>query len=303
MWKAYAFVMLAIILFSGNFIAGKVATEEIAPFTLAWFRTLIALLVLLAFARQEFKYARPLMLKNWKALYGMALTGVVLFPALVYTSLNYTTTINASIVEALTPSVAMVLSFLFLRERFSGLQVVGVIVSFSGVLYIITQGSLEVLLELGFNIGDLIMLTAVISWAFYSLLVNNHGSKFPMYGSLLFMLAMGSGTLFVLSAILEWIPGGFDIDWSAKVVWSVLYTGVFPAVIALLAWNQAVAMIGPSKASVFLNLIPIVTAIMALVFLGEAMTSAQFLGGALVLGGVYMTTRKRRQKKGEKATP
>ncbi|MFG6113562.1 DMT family transporter [Halobacillus sp. MO56] len=303
MWKAYAFVMLAIILFSGNFIAGKVATAEIAPFTLAWLRTLIALLVLLIFARQEFKYARSLMLKNWKALYGMALTGVVLFPALVYTSLNYTTTINASIVEALTPSVAMVLSFLFLRERFTGLQVTGVVISFSGVLYIITQGSLGVLVELGFNIGDLIMLMAVISWAFYSLLVNKHGSKFPMYGSLLFMLAMGNGTLLVLSAILEWIPGGFDIDWSAKVVWSVLYTGVFPAVIALLAWNQAVAMIGPSKASVFLNLIPVVTAIMAFVFLGEAMTSAQFLGGALVLGGVYMTTRKRRQKKEEKATP
>ena len=84
MWKAYALVMLAIILFSGNFIAGKVATAAIAPFTLAWLRTLIAFLLLLTFARQEFKYARPVMMKNWKALYGMALTGVVLFPALVY---------------------------------------------------------------------------------------------------------------------------------------------------------------------------------------------------------------------------
>ncbi|GGC94466.1 multidrug DMT transporter [Thalassobacillus devorans] len=301
MWKAYALVMLAIILFSGNFIAGKVATAAIAPFTLAWLRTLIAFLLLLTFARQEFKYAQLVMVKNWKALYGMALTGVVLFPALVYTSLNYTTTINASIVEALTPSVAMVLGFLFLGEHFTPSQLTGVLVSFLGVLYIITQGSWEVLAGLGFNIGDLIMLSAVVSWAFYSLLVNKHGPKFPMYGSLLFMLGMGNVTLLVMAAVIEWLPRGFEIDWSSQVIWSVLYTGIFPAVIALIAWNQAVSMIGPSKAAVFLNLIPVVTAVMAFTFLGEAMTSAQLVGGVFVLGGVYMTTR--RQKKREAANP
>ncbi|WP_181350805.1 DMT family transporter [Thalassobacillus sp. CUG 92003] len=301
--KAYGLVLFAIILFSGNFIAGKLAAEAIPPFTLAWFRTFIALLLVLTFARRQFKHTRKTMLQEWKALTGMAITGIVLFPALVYMALDYTTTINASIVEALTPSVAIILSFFFLNERLGKRQLLGVIISFLGVIYIVTQGSLEVLLNLGFNLGDLIMLGAVICWATYSLLVTKHGPKFPLYGSLLFMLLVGNAVLFVVAALGEWMFGGLQIDWSMKVLFSVLYTGIFPAVIALLAWNMAVAMIGPAKTSIFLNLIPVVTAALAFLFLGETIAMQQILGGAFVLLGVFLTTKQNkayRQQQGSR---
>lgn len=296
MWKSYALLILATILFSGNFIVGKVATESIPPFTLAFMRSMIAFLVLFCIGFKDWKRHKNYLFRQWKPLYGMALTGIVLFPGLVYTSLNYTTTINAAIVEAMTPVVAILLGFIFMKERFTFYQLFGVLISIIGVLYIITNGSMATLLSLSFNIGDVIMLLAVLSWAVYSILVKQHGHKFTVYGSLLMMLFFAAVTLLILSAVLEWSHGGFDFDWSMRSILGLLYIGIFPAVIALLAWNKAVGQIGPSQASVFLNLIPFFTAVMALVFLQESLLWLQIIGGMLVLLGVYISTRVKKDK-------
>lgn len=297
LWKSYLLLLLATILFSGNFIVGKLAAVSIPPYTLAFLRVMIALLLLSIIGWKDLMRNRRFLLSQWKPLYGMALTGIVGFPSLVYLSLLYTTTINAAIVESMTPVVAIVLGFILLKERFSLLQLTGVSISILGGIYVVTEGAFSSIFSLQFNVGDLIMLLAVLNWAIYSILVKQYGHRFTVYGSLLTMLMMAAITLFVMSALLEWRHGGFPVDWSWTSLLGLLYIGIFPAVVALLAWNKAVSLIGPSKASIFLNLIPFFTALMAVLFLDEALYGEQVLGGILVLAGVYISTRVKKRKK------
>jgi drug/metabolite transporter (DMT)-like permease len=294
LWRSYLFLILAVIMFSGNFIVGKIITDTIPPFTLSLLRSFIAFLIMIPIGFKEWKTYRPLWRQEWKPLFGLSLTGIVLFTSLIYTSVNYTTTINASIVEATTPVFAIILGYFFLKERFNYLQITGTVLSLFGVIWIITKGSFEVFLSLSFNIGDIIMLIAVLSWAVYSLFVKRHNAKFPTYGGLLVMLFIATLILLPLAA-LEWI-NGIDIQWKLSLLFGLLYVGIFPSILALIFWNKAVAVIGPSRASVFLNFVPVFTTTGAVLFLNEALEWLQIMGGIFVLFGVYLTTKTRRTK-------
>lgn len=284
--------MLAVIIFSGNFIVGKVVTDTIPPFTLAFLRSSIAFLCMIPIGFKEWKYLRPLWGKEWKPLFTMSLTGIVLFTGLVYSAIKHTTTINASIVEATTPVFSILLGYIFLKERFNTLQIFGTALSLFGVIWIITKGSLEILQSLSFNVGDLIMLMAVISWAVYSLLVKGHNAKFPAYGGLLVMLFMATIMLLPMAA-LEW-KNGIDIQWNLSIILGLVYVGIFPSILALICWNKAVGVIGPSRASVFLNFVPVFTTIGAVIFLDESLEWIHVVGGMLVLFGIYLTTKTKR---------
>jgi drug/metabolite transporter (DMT)-like permease len=273
---------------------GKIVTDTIPPFTLALLRSFIAFLVMIPIGFKEWNNHRPLWKKEWKPLFGLSLTGIVLFTGLVYTSIKHTTTINASIVEATTPVFAIILGYIFLKERFNQLQILGTALSLFGVIWIITKGSIEIVQSLSFNIGDLVMLLAVLSWAVYSLFVKRHNAKFPSYGGLLVMLFMATIILLPLAAF-EW-KNGVYIQWNLPVIAGLLYVGIFPSIIALICWNKAVGVIGPSRASVFLNLVPLFTTIGAVLFLNESLQWIQVMGGVLVLFGVYLTTKTKRKK-------
>ncbi|WLR50770.1 DMT family transporter [Bacillus tianshenii] len=290
MLKAYILLLLAITFFSGNFIVGKSVADTIPPFTLALCRASLALFFVSLFGFRQWKRHLLLWKKEWKPLAGMALTGIVGFTALVYLSLHYTTTINASIVEASTPIVVALFSIIFLKEKLQRHQYVGIILSFIGVLWVVTEGSIQRLLSLSLNTGDFIMVLAVFSWAIYSLLVKEHSWKFPLYGSLLSMLFIAVLVLFplALTEAQQWS----SINWSTPVLLQLLYLGIFPSVLALTSWNKAVEIIGPSKASTFLNLIPVFTSIGAVLLLNETFLFVQLYGGLLVIIGVFITTRR-----------
>jgi drug/metabolite transporter (DMT)-like permease len=294
LWRSYLLLILAVIIFSGNFIVGKIVTDTIPPFTLSLLRSFIAFLIMIPIGFKEWKDHKPLWRKEWKPLFGLSLTGIVLFTSLIYTAINYTTTINASIVEATTPVFAIILGYIFLKERFNYLQITGTALSLFGVVWIITKGSFEILLSLSFNIGDIVMLIAVLSWAVYSLFVKRHNAKFPTYGGLLVMLFISTIILLPMAAF-EW-SNGIDIQWKASLLFGLLYVGIFPSILALIFWNKAVGVIGPSRSSVFLNFVPVFTTIGAVLFLNESLEWLQIMGGILVLFGVYLTTKPRRKK-------
>jgi drug/metabolite transporter (DMT)-like permease len=135
----------------------------------------IALLFLLPVGYRQVIDFRHVWVREWKPLVGLAITGIVGFNVLMYVSLNYTTSIHAAIVDASTPVVAAILGFFLLKERLTGRQTMGIVLSISGVLWIITGGSWEIVRSLSFNIGDLIMFTAVVFWAIYSIIIKLHG--------------------------------------------------------------------------------------------------------------------------------
>lgn len=294
MLNSYGLLIMVVLIYSSNLVLGKAVVEVVPPFTMAFLRLLIAFLVLIPIGFNQWKKNKALWLKEWKSLVGLSLTGLAIFNALVYLSLHYTTSINAGIVESTTPIFSVLVGFFLLKERFSKIQYTGVCLSLIGVVWVLTKGSWETMINLSFNIGDLIMLLAIISWVFYSIFVKQHATKFPIYGGLLVMMLIAVIALLPLT-IIEW-PETLKVNWNFTAILGLLYLGIFPSIIALIAWNKAVGEIGPSKASVFLNLIPVFTTMGAILFLGEEISWMQGLGGILVLTGVFMTTKKGKVK-------
>jgi drug/metabolite transporter (DMT)-like permease len=285
----YILLLLTMLIYAGNLLVGKTVTAEMPPFTLAFLRFCVALLFMIPLGMIDIKKNSSIWKKEWKLLIVLSLTGIVFFNALIYFSLVHTTSINAGIIQGLTPIYSVILSYFILKERLTKIQLGGVMLSLIGVFWVITKGSVETIRELSFNIGDLTMCLAMFSWAVYSVFIKQHNKKFPLHGLVLMMMLIGVVFLMPL-AMLEWKQLQ-DINWNASVILSLLYVGIFPSVVALLFWNLAVKEIGPSRSSVFINLVPVFTAIGAILLLGESMSLIQVLGGLLVLVGVYMTTR------------
>lgn len=287
----YLLLIFAMMLYAGNLLVGKPVSNEIPPITLTLLRYVIAFFVVLPLGYKEWKNNKSLWVKEWKAIVALSLSGLVLFNILVYLSLNYTTSVNAAIVESSTPIFALLLGFLLFKEKFTKIQLSGVILSLIGVLSVISKGSLEVILGLSFNPGDLIMLGAMLTWSIYSIFIKQHTWKFPTYGGLLVMSFVAIIVLIPFSAT-EY-QSFATVNWSTSVFSGLLYLGVFPSLIALIAYNKGVSAIGPSRASIFLNLIPVFTMVGAILFLGENITWIQLIGATLVISGVIITNRKK----------
>lgn len=288
--KAYIFLIITVIIFTGNILVGK-ALEDIPPFTIAFLRVGIALAVILPIGWKQAVRYREVFRSEWKPLFSLALTGVAFFNAFIYLSLQYTSASNVAILESSIPVVTIAASFFLFRERLKGYQWAGVVLSLGGAFWVITNGSAEVIRNLSFNRGDVIMLAAVAAWVMYSLLVKTHMYKFPAYGSLLVMLAAAALILLPFAAVETVLYGLPPIAGYADIA-GIAYLGIFPSVIALLLWNRSIAEIGASQSSVFLNLLPVFTMAGAYIFLGDSITWTQISGAIVVISGVILTTRK-----------
>ncbi len=303
MAKSYIFVLIAVTIYASNLVVGK-AVSHMSPMSVAFLRCVIAFLVILPIGFRQFKHHMDIWKENWKYLFAFAVTGISFFNFFVYLSLNYTSSTNAGIVEATTPVFSIFLGYIFLKERLTKKQLIGAGISFIGAIWVLANGSLEVLLSLDINIGDLYMFVAVFIWAVYSMFVKQHNHKFPVYGGVVVMLGMGCLILLPF-AIADWAIYGFNVEFTdAGSMAGLLYLGIFPSVIALILWNKGVSDLGPSLASIFLNFLPVFTTILAVTFLGERLVPAQIFGGILVVLGVLLVNLNlkniRRHRKKEK---
>ena len=284
-------LILATVLWGGNFVIGRAVAGDIPPVTLSFLRWCVAFAVFLPFVYQRMRREWTMIRANWPAVILMALTGVVGFAALVYIGLHYTTSINASLMNSSTPIIIYILSFIFLKERLSRFQLLGTALSLVGVLFIISGGSLESLLAFSFNKGDLIVLVAVFCWGVYSLLVKQFAGHLPGHSTFLVTIALGIITLLPFT-IHELATSSTAIDWSPGIFGAILYVGVAASIVAFLSWNSGVVAIGPNRASIYLNFIPLFAAVFAVLFLGEEVIIAQLIGGLAVVGGVMISNKK-----------
>ncbi|MFC0470364.1 DMT family transporter [Halalkalibacter kiskunsagensis] len=293
MLRSYLLLTITMFIFSGNILIGK-ALSDLSPITMTFFRCLIAFLILLPLGWKDLKSNRTLWMKEWKPIAALSLSGILFFNLFLYASLQFTSSSNVAVIETTTPVFAIILGMVFLKERLNGLQFFGIFLSLAGALWVITKGSLTVLTELQFNLGDVLVVLAVIAWAVYSLLIKQHSHKFPLYGSLAIMVFLSIIVLFPFAAYES--REGIVHLLEPKLILGLLYLGTFPSVIALIFWNKGVAAIGPSRASIFLNLLPVFTIIGAVFFLNETVTIAQIVGGAVVIVGVYLSTKEKSVK-------
>ena len=283
-------LILATILWGGNFVIGRSVTGEIPPITLAFLRWCLAFIVFLPIVYKQVKRDLPIFRENWKIILVLGFTGVATYNTLVYIGVYYTTSINASLMNSLTSILIYILSFIFLKVTVSKNQVIGTIISILGVLFILSRGELSNILSLTFNKGDLIVLIAVLSWIVYTLLVNKYSSVLPGFSTFLVSIAVGAVILFPISMI-ELATTTTPVTWSGHTIFAILYVGIFASIVAFLSWNRGVVKIGANRASIYLNFIPVFATIFATVFLGEQLQLAQIIGGLAVIGGVILANR------------
>lgn len=286
-----ALLVLATILWGGNFVIGRAVTGDIPPITLAFLRWCVAFVVFLPIAYPYIKKDWPKLKAHWSIVCILALTGVACFNTLVYIGVYYTTSINASLMNSSTPIIIYMLSFIFLKERLSRYQIFGTLLSLVGVLFIISGGELRTLLAFSFNKGDLIVLFAVFCWAIYSLLIKQYAGRLPGYSTFLATIALGA-LMLVPFTIYELLTTTINIQWSASTIGSIFYVGIVASIVAFLSWNAGVVALGANRASIYLNFIPVFAAIFAILFLGEQLQIAQLLGGVAVVSGVLLSTKK-----------
>lgn len=283
-------LILATLLWGGNFVIGRAVTGQIPPFTLAFLRWCLAFVIFFPIVFKQAKRDWNMIKENWPIVIVLALTGVASFNTLVYIGVYYTTSINASLMNSLTPIFIYILSFIFLKIRVSRYQIIGTVISLIGVLFILSGGKISNIINFTFNKGDLIVLVAVLSWSVYSLLIKQYASRLPGYSTFLITMALGALMLLPFS-LYEWMHLSSPIVWSGKTIGAIMYVGVLASIVAFLSWNTGVIKLGANRASIYLNFIPVFATIFATIFLGEQLQLAQVIGGLAVIGGVVLTNR------------
>ncbi|PZE21752.1 DMT family transporter [Paenibacillus xerothermodurans] len=286
----YVLLVTATCLWGGNFVVGKVLVTEVPPILLATIRWCIALLALVPFWGRAMWSQRKIMTAHWKTVLFLGLTGVAGFNTLTYVAVQYTGSINASLMNAATPALIILISMAVLRERVSATVIPPILLSIVGVLWIISRGSWQAFTNLTFNAGDLWMVAAVICWSFYSVGMKKAAGKFSA-NALFFWQIVVAVIVLLPAAVIETVVRQPELHFSVGLISGLLFIGVLASLVAFTAWNQAIAMIGPSRCAGFLNLIALFSAIFALTFTGERIHLYHLLGAALVLAGVYASNR------------
>lgn len=291
----FLFLILANLFWAGNYIFGKFVVAELSPIQLTFTRWLIAVILLFPLAHWIEKPDWKSVWKEWKVLSLMGMLGIIGYNFFLYWALTYTTSMNAALVNSITPAVIVLFSFLFLKEHISFLHVIGLILSLFGVLLVLTNGHLQTIFHLTFNSGDLLMILAILVWTFYSLIAKKI-KNIPAISATAVSVLIGV----VLAAPFA-IGSGLNLDLSNQAMVGILYIGIFPSVCSFIFWNISLRHIDASQAGVYLNLIVVFTAILSLI-LGQNITVVQSLGGLLVFSGVYLTTKKNKDSKAVAST-
>jgi len=287
-------LIFVVIFYAGNILVGR-DINSLPPFTIAFFRLLIASIILFPLGLRQFDAFRKTVINYKKEFILMTLTGVTLFNTFIYAALQFTSTTNVSVLEASIPVFTVTASIFILKERLYTIQWAGIFISLIGAIWVVLDGRLFQLTSIAWNIGDLIMFGAVFSWSFYSILVKKYMHYFPTYATIFAM--SGISSIFLLPfVVVEWMAFGVPPLINVKHLIGLVYLGVFPSVIALIFYNKAVSHLGASQASVFLNFLPVATMIGAYFWLDETINSMQIIGAIAVMAGVFLTTKSRTEK-------
>ena len=290
-YLAYVFLILAALFWSGNFIVGKFATLfEIPPLTLNVLRWISVWFILMPFTYKEISNNLPYIKKNWIVISFMGVITISTFNSVVYFALNYTQVINAVLMLAAIPAVTIVLSSIMKIDKTNIYQLIGLLLSIIGIGSIISNGDINRIISLSFNKGDLWMLVCVITWSLYSTLLKKNNFKFSQFT--LIQLMVTAGLFFLIPQFFYEKSIGLEVNFN-KAFFSILfYVVVFPALGAYYCWQKGIEIIGPNRSTMFIQLMPLFSAAMAIIIFNEKFELYHFAGAVFILFGIYLSNRK-----------
>ncbi len=288
---AYIFLFLAVLFWSGNFLVGKYASYyQIPPFSLNFYRWLFAWLILIPFTYNEIILNKNYIINNYKFFILLGITSVTVFNSIVYYSLNFTQVISGVLMISTIPVMIMFISSILKIEKANKFQLIGVALSFLGVITIITKANLDVLRNLNFNKGDLTMVVAMLSWATYSALLKV--KKHNVSQLCLLQIIISFGLLFLIPVYIFEFILGYRIEISLPFTLTLIYVVLFPGLLSFICWIKGISLIGPNRSGIFLHLMPILSAIMAMIIFDERFMFFHVLGALFILSGILISNKR-----------
>jgi drug/metabolite transporter (DMT)-like permease len=290
---AYLLLILTTLFWSGNFIVGKAASiYQIPPFSLNFYRWLFAFLILLPFTIKEILANKKYILDNIGFFIILGITSITIFNSIVYYSLYYTQVISGVLMISTIPVWIMFIASILNIEKTNLFQIIGVILSLIGVLFIITKADIELIKSLNFNKGDLSMVVAMFSWAIYSALLRK--KTYEVSQIALLEVIIICGLIFLIPVYFIEMSLGNSITIGKPFILTLTYVVLFPGILSFLFWIKGIAIIGANRAGVFLHLMPIFGALMAMIIFGEKFMFYHFLGAIFIIAGITLSNKNKK---------
>ena len=289
----YLLLTLAPFFWACNWIVGRGISSDIPPMAMTFFRWLFAAAMLAPFALPGVRRQWPAIRAHWRVLLLLGVIGIATHNSLAYLGLRYTTATNGVILNSFIPVMIVSLSWVFLRERLTPLQLAGVMVSLGGVLAILSEGSLATLLHLSVNIGDLFVVVSMLMWSVYTIMLRWKPDALDLVPFLFVIAVIG-----VVVMIPFWLGEqalGLRMHWTWGNFAALLAVSLFSSVLAYIFWNRGVAEVGASVAGLFVHLMPVFGIVLAWLVLGERLLPYHVAGIALILSGIWLTSRNGRR--------
>lgn len=287
--KIYILMVLSTVFWAGAFIAGKLSVPYIPVYTLTFLRFSVATLILYFVLKYNGENEYKLKKDDFPVFLFTGLVGMFGYHVFFFTALKHTTAISSSIIGATNPIITTILSFIFLKDKINPKRALGIALSFTGVFLTITNADLNVIRTLSLNKGDLLMLVAVLMWAAYGVFSKKVMPKYSpiilTYYSFLFC------TVILLPFVIYERPWTFVADVPYYSYLSSLYMSIFASVIGYLVQQMSIKQIGPSKTSIFINLVPIFSITLSILILGETASPIKLFTALLIIAGVYICQR------------
>ena len=285
---AYAALATTAALWAGNTVTGRALADAIPPAAFSFWRWLLVLAILAPFVAGALGREWPAVRERWRTLAVLGLMSTGLYHAWVFWVLHYTTAINAQLLNSTVPLWVMLIGWAAFGARPTGREWLGFAVSALGVVAIIAHGDWHRLAALEVNIGDLMMLVAMITWAVYTTLLAR--SDIRLSGFVFVFVAGAFGLAGLLPFYLwELATGRGAFVLTPATVGAIVYTAVGASVLATVLFNFGLDRVGPTRASLFTHLVPVFGALFGVSLLGERLGLHHLAGFALILAGIGVT--------------
>lgn len=292
LWRTgWVLLLLPPLFWSGNFVLARGMRADVPPVALAFWRWAGAFVLCLPFAWPHLRRDLPVLWRHRWVTLVLSATGVAAFNTMIYTGLQTTTALNAVLLQSAMPLFILVWGALLFRDRPGPAEVAGILVSMVGVVVIAGRGSVETLAGLSLNPGDVWVVGAVIAYAFYSALLRQRPVVHPM-SFLAVSFALGAAMLVPLYAME--LGEGRHIVAGVPAALTLVYVAVFPSLVAYLAFNRGVDLVGSGRAGQFVHLMQVFGTLLAVVFLGEHLQTYHAVGIGLIAAGLLLANRRAR---------
>jgi drug/metabolite transporter (DMT)-like permease len=292
--KIYVILLLVPIFWGGAFATTKHVLTELSPITTSAIRFMIAGLLMLLWSgwRRELDWVA--IKQNFLSLLVLGATGVFSYNYFFATGLQYTSAVTSALIIVINPAITTCIACFFMGEPRNWRTLLGVILSLLGVSLVISKGSLSVLTQMSIGVGEVYMFGAVASWVAYTLMVKKLTRKVGASVVTAVSTVFGAIMLLIISVISEgqW---GKTLDLSNQIQLELLYLSVCATFVAFLLFNWGIQRIGATKASAYINLMPVNALWIAALLYGEKISVYHLIGMTLTITGVFITTQNKPQ--------